>query len=138
MEGVWRVTPRAPQVTGCESHEYARPTCVGRFPLNGIENLVDRQHSRQLPTPNEPTPKASSSASTTAQRADWKLASCELGVPTVIVPAWVSASAPRAGATPPARASGTASSTLLPGPREPAPPTSTSCASTPNTSTPSK
>ena len=45
-ERVGRVAPGAAQVAGGQAHEHARPPGVGRFPLDGVEDLVDGQHCR--------------------------------------------------------------------------------------------
>ena len=48
MERVLRVTPRTPQVTCGQTDEYARATHIGRLPLNGIKDFVNRQQSSLL------------------------------------------------------------------------------------------
>src|SRR5205823_14962480 len=44
VEGVRRIAPRAAQIAGGQTHEYARAAGARRFALDRIEDLVDRQH----------------------------------------------------------------------------------------------
>src|SRR5256712_31982 len=48
LEGVRRIAPRAAQIAVGEADEHARSTRVPGFPLDGVEDLVDR-HDRGLP-----------------------------------------------------------------------------------------
>jgi hypothetical protein len=53
-KGIRRIAPRAPEIAGRQAHEDAGASGVGRFPLDGVKDFVDREHWLHCTKSSEP------------------------------------------------------------------------------------